>query len=199
MRLRITLVAILALIAYLWWSDRPVERPGGVLAPEEPVQVNLPEEEYRPHGDFVIVKVARFEVTARVLGKERYWIGREAELVPYDLALGWGRMSDTAVLEKVSISQHGRYYFWSVREYPIPRAEIISSSANMHLIPSNDEIRDAIGSVRRGQVVRFEGYLSRVLGPNGWRWNTSMTRSDTGNGACELVWVESFEVIERDV
>lgn len=194
MRLRITLVAVLALIAYLWWSDRPVEQATGVLAPEEPVQVSLPDEEFIRHDDFVLAKVARFDVTARVLGKERYWLGREADLVPYDLALGWGRMSDSNVLERVSISQHGRYYFWSVREYPIPRGEIISSSANMHLIPSSKDVREAIGGVREGQIVRFSGYLVRAIGPDGWRWTTSTTRTDTGNGACELVFVESFEV-----
>ncbi len=195
MRLRVALVAILALAAFLWWTDRPVPREPGVLAPEPPLQVELPEEEFFPHDDFVIAKVARFEVAARVLGKERYWVEREADLVPYDLALGWGRMSDSTVLEKISISQGRRYYFWSVREYPIPRSEIISSSANMHLIPSTKEVRDAIGSVREGQVVRFTGYLVRAIGPNGWRWTTSLTRTDTGNGACELVWVETFEVV----
>lgn len=195
MRLRVAVAAAILLLGYLWWDGRPVNQPPGVLAPEEPIQTNLPKEEFLPHGDFVVAKVAHFEVTARVLGKERYWFGREARLVPYDLALGWGRMSDTDVLDEISISQRGRYYFWSVRDFPIPRREIITSSANMHLVPASDEVRDALGSVRPGHIVHFEGYLSRIIGPDGWRWTTSMTRTDTGNGACELVWVESFEVV----
>ena len=197
MRLRILLVTLLLLGAYVWWNGRPVDHPPGVLAPAAPSQTNLAHQDVVRRDEHTFFKVASFDVTARVLGKERYWFGRETRLAPYDLALGWGRMSDTSVLDQISISQRGRYYFWMVKNYPIPREEIISSSANMHLIPASEEVRDAIGSVRQGDVVRFEGFLVRVLGPNGWRWNTSTTRSDTGPGACELVWVESFHELTR--
>lgn len=191
-RFSIVLAAIVLAGAYIWWDGRPVDQPPGILVAEPPAQTNLGEEEVIRHGDLTIVKVARFDVTARVLSKERYWFGREARLAPYDLALGWGRMSDTKVLDKISISQRGRYYYWSVRDYPIPRGEITSNSANMHLIPASEEVREALDRVRRGRIVRFNGYLVRVTGPKGWRWNTSTTRTDTGPGACELVWVESF-------
>ena len=38
------------------------------------------------------------------------------------------------------------------------------------------------------------GYLVDVRGPGGFIWNTSLTRDDTGDGACEIVWVETLEV-----
>lgn len=192
MRLRVALAALLVLCAYLWWSAHAVSQPPGVLAHDAPEQTVLEDREVFQHDGFAIEKVARFDVTARVLAKERYWFGKESALAPYDLALGWGRMSDTSVLDHISIGQSNRYYYWMVRDFPIPRSEIISNSANMHLIPATDAVRDALGKVRRGQVVRFTGYLVGVRGPNGWRWNTSTTRTDTGAGACELVWVESF-------
>jgi hypothetical protein len=34
-----------------------------------------------------------------------------------------------------------------------------------------------------------------VRGPNGFTWNSSRTREDTGNGACELVFVTGVEVV----
>ena len=37
---------------------------------------------------------------------------RESDLAPVDLALGWGRMSDEAILKDIQISQSGRFYFW---------------------------------------------------------------------------------------
>lgn len=43
-----------------------------------------------------------------------------------------------------------------------------------------------------GQVVTLCGYLVRVQVPDGWHWNSSMTRSDSGNGACELAWVKDI-------
>jgi len=48
--------------------------------------------------------------------------------------------------------------------------------------------------VRTGQIVALSGYLVRVQGPDGWHWNSSMTRSDSGNGACELVWVQDLAI-----
>jgi hypothetical protein len=43
-------------------------------------------------------------------------------------------------------------------------------------------------------VVALTGYLVEVRGPDGFRWRSSLTREDTGNGACELVWVEKLDV-----
>jgi hypothetical protein len=43
---------------------------------------------------------------------------------------------------------------------------------------------------KRGEIVHMEGYLVRVDGPDGFQWASSLSRSDTGNGACELFWVE---------
>jgi len=95
----------------------------------------------------------------------------------------------------LKISQGNRFYFyrWSDRP-PIPLSEIVEHSANMHMIPATDEIKHRLDKVRVGQVVALRGYLVRVQSPDGWRWNSSMTRRDTGNGACEVVWVSDVTV-----
>jgi hypothetical protein len=43
--------------------------------------------------------------------------------------------------------------------------------------------------------VRLSGYLVEVLGDDGWRWVSSLTREDTGTGACEVIWVEQIELL----
>ena len=106
-------------------------------------------------------------------------------------------MSDSAVLDKVEISQATRFYFWRVHEFPIPEREIIESSANMHLIPADDAVERAIRRTRVGDVVSFDGYLVEADLPNGGKWVSSLSRSDTGAGACELVWVENFSIAPR--
>ena len=104
-------------------------------------------------------------------------------------------MSDTTVLQRISISQRGRFYYWSTADFPIPRREIETSSANMHMIPADDRVEAALKSVRPGQIVTVRGYLVEARAPDGWRWRSSMTREDTGAGACELIWVESVSMI----
>ncbi len=45
--------------------------------------------------------------------------------------------------------------------------------------------------MRSGDVVTFDGLPVEADKAGGWRWRSSMTRNDTGDGACEVVYVES--------
>jgi len=192
------LLALLVALAWYWHDSRPVTHPPGVLVAEAPLQEPL---DAAPaalrKGDFTIKPLAKFALTARVLGRADYRWDALARLVPVDLALGWGRMSDSDVLDKVHVSQSGRFYLWQVRQFPIPEREIVESSANMHLIAADDGIERAIKRTRVGDVVSFDGYLVEADWPNGARTVSSLTRSDTGAGACEVVWVENFTIAPR--
>ncbi len=173
------------------WQHRAVATGAGVLAPEPPGQIDFGRGGAQlQRGDYTLTTRAHFTLTARVLSREDYRWDEGASLVPTDLALGWGRMSDSAVLAKLQIRQSGRFYFWRADELPIPAREIETSSANMHLIPADAGVRDAIKRVRPGEVIHLEGFLVDARRPDGWHWNTSMTRNDTGDGACELIYVE---------
>lgn len=192
---KIGFVALILFGALNWWSGREVSLPPGVTAGGLPMQVSVSDEREFERNGYRIRALARFEVSARVLGAEHYRFDREAQLAPVDLALGWGRMSDTTVLQRISISQRGRFYYWSTADFPIPRREIETYSANMHMIPADDHVEAALKSVRAGQIVTVRGYLVEARAPDGWRWRSSMTREDTGAGACELIWVESVSMI----
>ena len=102
-------------------------------------------------------------------------------------------MSDSVVLKQISISQGGRFYSWRAMSYPVPRSIIETHSANMHMIPAKDDIERRLKSVRAGHLVHIKGYLVEVTSKDGFRWKSSLTRSDTGAGACELIWVELLE------
>jgi hypothetical protein len=192
------LLAILAALA--WWQHgaRPLTHAPGVLVADAPLQQPLDAPAQPLHkADAAIKPLARFALSARVLARADYRWDTESRLAPVDLALGWGRMSDTAVLDKVQVSQATRFYFWQVREFPIPEREIIESSANMHLIPADDSIERAIKRTRVGDIVSFDGYLVEADWTNGGKWVSSLSRRDTGAGACELVWVENFSIAPR--
>ena len=186
----------LTLLWLLFVREPAVTYGPGVLAPEPPVQTDPLSSEMISYRDFRITPLAGFSLDARVLGSERYRIGRDADLAPLDLALGWGRMSDESVYGQLTITQGGRWYHyrWSSPAPPIPVREIIEHSANMHLIPANDEVEDAMLSARRGDLVRLEGHLVRADADGGWYWKSSLTRSDSGANSCELIWVERFEI-----
>jgi hypothetical protein len=109
--------------------------------------------------------------------------------------MGWGRMSDQRIIDCLDISQSGRWYTWRApSSLPIPRREVEISSANMHIVPANETVREAIGEVSRGSIVDINGYLIKATRDDGWHWVSSLSRNDVGSGACEIVWVEQLRV-----
>lgn len=140
---------------------------------------------------------ARYTITARVLRRENYRFDDGADIAPVDLAVGWGPMSDTRVVDALEFSQMGRFFYWKPKHpdaFPIPAALLVTHAAQMHLIPATPALEKRMKKLRPGQIVTIDGYLVDVRGAGGFAWNTSMTRSDTGNGACEIVWVDALAV-----
>ena len=177
------------------YPSKSIEHPPGVLVDEIPEQVNLETPIYIEKDDYIITAKASFKLKGRILSIEEYSTGRESDLSPLDFAMGWGRMTDQAVLDKIDISQSRRWYRWRTDNYPIPRREIELSSANMHLIPATDKVEDKLFDLYEGNVVELEGYLVYVKGRDNWYWKSSLTREDTGNHACEVFYVEKVRVI----
>ena len=71
---------------------------------------------------------------------ERYWLGREAQLSPVDLSVGWRLMSDQTVLDQLEIYRGYRMLYWRPKssQWPAPHADITAHVANMHMIPARD-------------------------------------------------------------
>jgi hypothetical protein len=171
----------------------------GVMVEEEPYQASISSPASHRIDDYIITEFAEFSIKAKVLSRENYYLGREADLSPVDLTLGWGNMSDESILDNIEISQSGRFYRWQVKSFPIPQREIEFSSANMHLIPANEAVASDIKKIRKGDIIELSGSLVNVTATSdGWRWRSSQTRYDTGNGACELIWVNSLKVITAE-
>jgi hypothetical protein len=181
-----------------WWThDRAVSRPAGVLVDAEPVQRNLESSPPLVERGYTFIRRAHYDINARVLRKETYYIDGVANLAPVDLAVGWGPMSDTAIIDQLDISQMGRFFYWrpkNSRVFPLSSETLITHAAQMHLIPASTKIEHRLARLRPGQLVTIGGYLVDVRGPGGFVWNTSLSRTDTGDGACEIVWVESLNV-----
>jgi hypothetical protein len=191
-------LVIIALLAWRDWNRREIVHEPGVLVPEAPKQRNLGEGEPIWLEDYRLTRRAEFDIRARVLSREDYWLGSESSLAPVDLALGWGAMSDQAVLDRITITQGSRWYFTRYEfPAPIPDREIINHSGNMHMVPANSWVLKKLKELRRGDVVWLKGYLVDVDSDSGFYWRTSLRRDDTGNGSCEIVYVENIQIEEQ--
>jgi hypothetical protein len=190
------LAMALAFVAYFHFHGA-ISYPAGVLVESAPEQIAISDgEETIEHGEYHLKPLARFSLDARILHRKVYSYDRESKLVPVDLALGWGPMSDQAVLDQITISQSTRFYWYEYQlPPPIPKEQIISHSTNLHVILATSAVASFCKSLRQGELVHLDGVLVEAAGPVIGTWRSSLSRTDTGNGACELMLVENYSKI----
>lgn len=147
---------------------------------------------------FTLTPVAEYQLAGRVVSKETYSYGWEAEISPVDLAIVWGKLADTEYDQYMTYSQSNRWYFYEYKpESPLDPNYIISHSSNNHIIPATENISLALKTIQKKEKVVLEGFLVNVKGSSGGRpvtWMTSLTRKDTGNGSCELIYVTKVRI-----
>lgn len=196
---RAWVVGAVALAVLATCSMRGGRLRGAARALPEPVQTPLdePVDLAAPEG-FRILGTDEYSVEALVLSRERYRFDGGAKLAPVDFLLGWGEASVEPNVTAIRWSQGERWGTWRYDDagvLSVPVGEIVRSTANTHIVPAfdSDWVRGELLRVKRGDVVRLEGYLVRISGPGGWHWNSSRTRDDGGDGSCEVFYVTGCE------
>jgi hypothetical protein len=112
-----------------------------------------------------------------------------------DVCVVWGNNTSDAQLEKID--------FWNgiftcnvkTRDQAAWESFDMYQLSNNHLISDDDFIRDQVRKVKVGDQVRIQGVLASYESPGGLR-GTSTTRTDTGDGACETIYVDRFEILQ---
>ena len=171
----------------------------------DPVQIALADAEPIPisfkKGSAELTLKAAYKVATRVCGKKRYHQRWQAYVVPYDLCLSWGRLATEDLKGRVSFTQDMRWYqFRYHRDSGFDQSYVRDHSANTHVLPANKTIRKAIARLDRDDVVEMTGYLvylnGKYKGYDIW-WKSSLTRTDSGNGSCEVFYVTSLRRGDR--
>ena len=197
--MRTTIISTLAgfvLLAFFWDGPEP-RRAAGVLAPYEPEQTDIASPTPWRYTDAKVTPLAGFRVRARVLLTNHYSWGREASVSPVDFTLGWRLMSNQEILDGLHVYSLHRAYAWAPRNGRLPAdpGEITAHSANMHLVPATPAVAASLNAIHRGDLIDLRGSLVEILFPDGGVWRSSLSRTDSGNGACELVWVEDVATL----
>jgi len=191
----IVIIIVAIAIYHVFIKEETIVYRDGILAEGTPIQNKIEGEKMFYFKDYGFEKLASYKIKAKVLSRKTY----NSELSPIDLALGWSKMSNEEVIKDLDISQSGRWYHYSWKDtskLKITPREIIRSSANTHIIPANKIVEQTALNIRRGEFVEMSGYLVKVTGKNGFRWKSSTTRNDSGNGGCEVFYVETIKVVQ---
>ncbi len=165
---------------------------------EEPYQETINDSEkiviQKKGWTFTLTKKASYKIAGLVVSTKHYYSDRNSLLAPVDIALVFGDLYSNSLYKEIKWSQSGRWYWWKY-DSSFPRQDnsyISRYSSNNHIIPSNDNLKKAAKSVSRGDIIALEGYLVYVDGKKGeatfW-WNSSLSRGDTGDGSCEVLYL----------
>ena len=142
--------------------------------------------------------IAKYTITAKVVSKKKYSKGWDAKISPYDLALAWGNLAELHNKKYIKYNQILRFYFYEYSaECPFDKIYISAHSSNNHIIPANKNIYKAIKIIKKNYLIKLEGFLINIKGKYKGgivSWNSSLTRTDTGDGACELLYVKEVRV-----
>ena len=137
-----------------------------------------------------------FKGDFRILGSKIYQDDAQAKFSPIDYAVSWGLFAEPEIARHITVNQYDRYLNWKIDRLPVPAEQAMQMVSNMHIIPANPQIAKDIQKVKRGDLVRLKGELVEVKDQD-LVWTSSLTPTDTGDGACEVFRVSSIQWIEK--
>ena len=179
-------------------ADDPT--PIDVSQPPEQGAIESPEPFRISDGgwEFVITPMASYVLRGIVVSRENYGFGWNGRLSPCDVAMAWGDLAKDDAWRKLDWSQDGRWYFWHWSgAQPFPNATVVQNSSNTHIVPADANLKRAARSLGEGDIAELTGELIRVEGRNGAErvtWKSSLSRGDTGDGSCELLYLRRLRV-----
>jgi len=114
-----------------------------------------------------------------------------------DVCVVWGDNAAGAQLHKIE--------FWNgiftcnafTRDMQAWESFDMNQLSNNHLLSDDEYIRDRVTDIQIGDQIRVRGYLASYSSPQGGKRGTSTTRTDTGDGACETLFIERFEIVRH--
>jgi len=206
--LKIIPMAILAVFLLVACDDNPTSvRKGGpeaILFLQDPFQEPCSEKKtfFKKIKDGIVTisPVATYRIAGEVMSKRKYSHGWGAEIAPFDIAMVWGMLTYPHVQKQLVIKHDSTRMAWFRMKGDDPPVEMgyaMSHGSNSHIIPANATIHKAIGEqIKKHDKIVLEGYLVNVEGRSGEQpisMKTSMSRTDTDRGACEIIYVTRIQ------
>jgi len=115
-----------------------------------------------------------------------------------DLCVIWGGNVSSEVYREMEFKNTTWtcWAYWPNRE--VARRFSMQQLSNNHLLANDPDVLEAIMSAEPGDQIAFDGVLAGYSHSNGkFKRGTSTNRTDTGNGACETIFVRDFQILKK--
>lgn len=115
-----------------------------------------------------------------------------------DLCVIWGKNVRSGVYQEMDFSNDS-WTCWAYWPDAATRTRFsMSQLSNNHLLSDDDDIKEQLMAAGPGDHIRLRGMLAAYANQfNGFKRGTSTTRTDTGNGACETIFLQDFEIVNE--
>jgi len=115
-----------------------------------------------------------------------------------DVCVIWGKNVETGVYKRMTFRNRDFTCFYRYPDRETGELFTENCLSNNHLLPADPLVADAVRKARKGDQVRFKGWLVSY-GQKGAPYSrgSSTVRDDRGNGACEVVYLTEFEILRE--
>ena len=184
-----------ALPGNIEYVDEIANEPEQTTTTEKPFYATINDVEYLIEPEFAYDLTGMIVSYRQHEGNSRMHLQANDHLNVADVCVVWGD-NTSSLLQELD--------FWNgiftcnvfTRDMQAWESFDMDQLSNNHLISDDDFIRRQVRKVRIGDQIRVRGYLASYSNPDGGKRGTSTTRTDTGDGACETVFVESFRIVQ---
>jgi hypothetical protein len=150
-----------------------------------------PEYDYDLHG--MIVSYRHHD------GDSRMHFQSSDHLNMIDVCVVWGDNATNPLIHKMDFWNGIFTCVFKTKDQEAWDSFDVYQISNNHLISDDDFIRDQVRKIKIGDQIRVRGYLASYSNEHGGSRGTSTTRLDTGDGACETLYVEDFRIVQAAV
>lgn len=147
---------------------------------------------------YVVRPVQEYDISGLVVSHNGDLLGTQKNPIDLkDLCLIWGKNTETDNYKYMTFWSDSWTCSWM---YP---KDIMTFSlrdvSNNHLLAKDPKVRESIQNIQRGDQIRLKGMLVNywIEGEENNVRGTSLSRTDYGGSACELMFVESVEILSR--
>ena len=114
-----------------------------------------------------------------------------------DVCVIWGDNARNERLDRISFWNGLFTCNFKTRDQQAWDAFNLHQVSNNHLLSDDEFVRRQVKKIRIGDQIRVRGFLATYSSAGGSKRGTSTTRTDTGDGACETIYVEDFRIVHK--
>lgn len=116
---------------------------------------------------------------------------RSDDLNIMDAGIIWGSNLNPSIYKKIEFYNNGVWLHAKTKDQDVWEHLDQSQLSNNHLLCTDPLLKKQIKAIKRGDIISIKGCLVSYSGRG-----SSVDRNDSGDGACETIWVDEFKTLQ---